>query len=112
MYWLSTHFAKTFVHNVAAANTAASFAHRSDIANDVRFKVLVVAVEEKLLNSYFGMREIGNLLQAFGAMGVGSDTFVRYVEDRTEKIMVEADPQTISNISYAFAKLEERRAKR
>ena len=79
-----------------------------NIARDLRFRELLVGLEERIQEGDFGPQAIGNIVHALSKMGVRSDAVVCYVEDEVERIAAEADPQAISNISYAFAKLGEK----
>ena len=69
-------------------------------------------MEERIEDINFGVRQLANLVHALGILGARSDAVVRYVNNEVERIAAEAEPQQISNISYAFAKLGVKEATR
>ena len=83
-----------------------------DIVRDPRFRSLEAGLEERIREGDFGTQAIANVAHSLGVMGARSDAVIRYVDIEAERIAVEAKPQEISNISYAFAKLGEKEATR
>ena len=83
-----------------------------DITRDPRFRSLVAGLEWRIKKGDFGTQAIANIVHALGIMGARSDAFVHYIKDEAEWIAAEAEPQAISNICYALAKLREKEAAR